>query len=236
MSTLPLPLPRFDVVELCQEATERAGVEFRAGYDLVSARRSLQLLMIEWANRGLNLWTLEAGSVLTETDVGYYTLPEDTIDVLDVSVRSTSTNSTIWSTTPLQRIGVGDWPHWIDRTRPGKPNSYFVHRTVEPPTLYLTPVPNSSGPYSVSYWRLRYMAPLPRGGEGLPDVPLRLVPALISGLAFQIALKSRDRAIITERLPVLKQLYEAEFEMASQEDRDRVSFFFIPGPNDRCSC
>jgi hypothetical protein len=224
----PLIGPRpFEVVEIIQEASERAGVDFRSGYSLTTARRSLELLAIEWANRGLNLWTIDSQLLALVSGTNVYTLPADTIDILDVVLR-TSSNTSSQSDVPLTRIGVGEWPSYPNKLQTGRPYAFFVHRTVEPPVLYLHPVPDSYQPYWILYWRLRYMANLPRGGTGFVDAPARFLPAMISGLAFMLAMKSKDMNV-RQTAPALKALYEADFDLASLEDRDRSSFFFVPG-------
>ncbi|MET0166342.1 MAG: hypothetical protein ABWY12_09775 [Burkholderiales bacterium] len=224
----PVIGPRpFDVAEICQEAAERAGIEFRAGYTLTTARRSLELLAIDWANRGLNLWTIDSETLPLVSGVGTYLLPADTVDILDAVLR-TSSSMGILSDVPLTRIGVGEWPAYPNKLYTGRPNAFFVHRTVEPPQVYVHPIPGDYQPYTLLYWRLRYMANLPRGGTGTVDAPARFLPAMISGLAFMLAMKSKDMAV-RQTAPALKALYEADFDLASQEDRDRSSFFFVPG-------
>jgi hypothetical protein len=218
---------KLDVVEICTEAAERAGVDFRSGYSLTTARRSLELLAIEWANRGLNLWTIDSQLLPLVSGVNPYVLPADTVDILDAVIRNTSVTG-IQSETPLTRIGVGEWPSYPNKLQTGRPYAFFVHRTVEPPVLYLHPVPDSYQPYWILYWRLRYMANLPRGGTGFVDAPARFLPAMISGLAFMLAMKSKDMNV-RQTAPALKALYEADFDLASLEDRDRSSFFFVPG-------
>ena len=230
MST-PLIGPRpFELVELIQEASERAGVDFRSGYALTTARRSLELLQIEWANRGLNLWTIDWKLFPLVPGVNSYALPADTVDILDAYIRTLASPLTQIHDMPITRIGVGEWHSWPNKTATGKPYAFFVHRTVEPPSVYLYPIPDSHQEYAFQYYRLRYMSNLPRGGTGFVDAPARFLPAMISGLAFMLAMKSKDMAV-RQTAPALKALYEADFDLASQEDRDRSSFFFVPGGN-----
>lgn len=231
MATSPIGPPSFDVVAICQEASERAGVDFRSGYSLTTARRSLELLQIEWANRGLNLWTIDWKLLPLVPGINSYVLPADTVDILDAFIRTQTAPLTHWTAdVPLTRIGVGEWHSWPNQLATGKPYAFFTHRTVEPPSVYLYPIPDSYQPYALHYWRLRYMANLPRGGTGFVDAPARFLPAMISGLAFMLAMKSKDMNIRMQA-PALKALYEADFDLASLEDRDRSSFFFVPGGN-----
>src|SRR4030095_6199341 len=119
--TLTLGPRRFDVVEIAQEAHERAGVEFRSGYSLTSARRSIELLMLEWANRGLNLWCCEPGFLPLEADVNTYVLPADTVDLLDCAIGSITSSGNWGADIPLVRLGLASWPGLNRALRPGEP-------------------------------------------------------------------------------------------------------------------
>lgn len=235
MAAPALPLPSFDVAELAQEAAERAGVEFRSGYALISARRSLQFLSLEWANRGLNLWSLQWGTLDLAAGANPVPLPADTIDVLDAALRQIGTSGAA-TDTPLTRMGSGDWAVVANKEQPGRPNRFYVNRLVAP-VLFLHPVPDQpsldAGCTRLHYSRLRYMQPLPPGGAGVPEMPLRFVNAMISGLAFHMAMKSRDPQA-RQAAPMLRELYEADFQLAADEDRERISFFAVP--EGMCNC
>jgi len=227
---IPPPLPRrFDISEMAQEAAERAGIEFRSGYALTTARRSLELLQIEWANRGLNLWCIERWeSPILAALPNQLTLPADTVDILDAFLETPASyngslgGSVVW----LSRAGLGDAPTLYRTLTPSRPNTYFVHRTVEPPTVEFAPSFRADDltPYVFVCWRLRYMRNLQPGGTDIPEMPSRFMPAMIAGLAYKLALKSKD----TSRVAMLKSLYEEEFDLASQEDRDRASVRLLP--------
>ena len=237
MSTTPLPLPVFDLAEICQEASERAGVEFRSGYALITARRSLELLTLEWANRGLNLWTIAWDTLDVTPDLNPVPLPADTIDVLDVALRQTnSVTPQLHTDTPLNRLGSGDWAAVSTKLQGGRPSSYYVNRLVTP-VLWLNPALDlntyNSGVATLFYSRLRYMQPLPPGGTGIPEMPLRFINAMISGLAFHLAMKSREPQA-RAAAPMLRELYEADFQLAADEDRERISFF--ARPQGYCGC
>lgn len=234
MASPSLPLPVFDVVTISQEAHERAGLEFRSGYSLLTARRSLELLSLEWSNRGLNLWTLVWDTLDLTPGVNPTALPADTIDVLDVAVRQTNSGgSNGHSDTPLHRLGSADWALVSNKLTGGRPNQYYVNRLVQP-VIYLNPaldqVTFDTGATMLHYSRLRYMQPIPPGGTGVPEMPLRFINAMISGLAFHLALKSREPQA-RGAVPLLRELYEADFQLAADEDRERVSFFAIPDGN-----
>lgn len=226
---------QWDVVTLAQEASERAGLEFRSGYSLVTARRSLELLSMEWASRGLNLWLLVWDTLNLVPGVNPLLLPADTIDVLDVALRQVSASGVV-TDTPLDRMGSGDWAMVTNKEQPGRPNRFYTNRTVAP-VLFLHHVPDQAsfdaGCTQLYYSRLRYMQPIPAGGTGVPEMPLRFINAMISGLAFHMAMKSREPQA-RQIAPMLRELYEADFQLAADEDRERVSFFATP--EGMCGC
>jgi hypothetical protein len=188
---------------------------------------------MDWANRGLNLWTLDRIDVPLKKDVPTYVLPAETVDVLDCALRDwpdyPGSSSTTWSDTPLMRVPLGDWPTVTAKHTPGKPSQYLVDR-IDPPVLHPWPIPDRDA--TLVAWRLRHMKPLGKGGAATMDLPFRFIPAMISGLAFYLALKSKGESF--SRVSMLRDMYEADFDLASQEDRDRTSFFLVPEGG--CGC
>jgi hypothetical protein len=221
--------PVFDVVEIAQEAAERAGIDFRAGYALTTARRSLELLSIEWANRGLNLWTIEGPIIIDLTPgVEKYALPDDTVDLIEHVIRQyqSSTGNT-YTDLPVDRMTVSEYAAIPNKLASGRPTIIHIRRNIKP-CVYVWMVPPASPVYQLVTWRLRRMRSVGAGGTGVPEIPWRFVPALIAGLAFYLALKSKDPNV-AQRIPALKEAYEEQFTLASDEDRDRASFRFVPG-------
>jgi len=219
--------PVWDVVELAQEAAERAGIEFRSGYALRTARRSLELLLISWANRGYNLWTVEGPDTLAlQPGVYEYTLPDDTVDLIEHVLRQTNPNGT-YNDFPLDRMSLPEYSAINNKLAQGRPSILNMRREISP-YFDLWMVPPLTPAYSLVYWRLRRMKSVGTGGTGTPEIPWRFVPAMIAGLAFHLALKSKD-PLARQRVPMLKTAYDEEFQLASDEDRDRAAFRFIPG-------
>lgn len=223
--------PNFDIAELSQEASERAGIEFRSGYSLRTARRALELLLIEWANRGLNLWTIEGPTRIDLTPGVYqYSLPESTVDLIEHVIRTQSTSGSGWhqyTDLPLTRFTVDEYAAIPNKRAQGRPSVISIRRAVQPYFL-LWQVPPSTPFYQVVYWRLRRIKPMPLGGTAVPEIPWRFVNALIAGLAFYMALKSTDPKVLP-KIQLLKSEYQEQFGLASDEDRDRASFRFVPG-------
>jgi len=203
-----------DVAEYVEEAFERCGLEVRTGYDLKTARRSLNLLLADWANRGLNQWTIKQRSLTMVTGDGEYDLSADVIDVLSVVVRR---NNTDYS---LERLSRDSFLTIPNKTTQGRPNQFFLDRQLTP-NLKLWPVPDNSTDV-VLYDALTRMDDADDYTNTM-DLPFRFYPCLAAGLAYYIALKRAPN-----RVQMLKAVYEEEFDRAATEDRDRSSFNVVP--------
>jgi hypothetical protein len=304
-----------DLNEIMEEAYERAGLEIRTGYEFRTGRRSLNMLTIEWANRGINLWTIEQGQIVMNTGQGIYPFPEDTIDLLDQVVRTqandlnqidinisrisestyamipnklaqgrpiqvwinrqtgagnntsvvlttalTSTDTTVYVSDITQLAAAG----FINVTTGGVTET-IVYQNVNPvplvglpnagqllncargqnstvaaahaiagttiavtnlPSINVWPTPNSPGDqYIFVYWRMRRLQDA-GNGVNIQDIPFRLIPCLVAGLAFYIAQKKPE--VSPDRVMFLKQEYEQQWLLASQEDREKAPDRFVP--------
>jgi hypothetical protein len=213
-----------DLPELFEEAFERAGLEMRSGYDLKTARRSLNLLTLEWANRGLNLFTIESGTQVLTANQATYTLPTGTIDIIEHQLRTGTGTSQV--DTALERISVSTYAQQTNKLITGRPTQIFVQRLATSTTVTMWPTPDASQTYTLFYYRLKGIDGLSSGiGADMTSVPPRFVPALVAGLAYYIAMKKPEA--IARVLP-LKEVYEEQFELAASEDRDRSSVMFVP--------
>jgi hypothetical protein len=290
-----------DLNEMIEEAYERAGLEVRTGYEFRTARRSLNLLTIEWANRGINLWTVEEGAIALVTGQAVYPLPEDTIDLLDHVIRqsngvasnqtdinisriseptystipnklttgrpiqvwinrqsaqtnatSVTLNGTITSTATTivvsnasgltttgfikidsETIGYTniDGNSLINCTRGQNYTTAAAHTTGAAiyvqnlPCINIWPAPNAGGDYTFVYWRLRRLRDA-GNGVNVQDIPFRLIPCMVAGLAFYIGSKRPD--VSPDRVAFLKGEYEQQWLLASQEDREKAPDRFVP--------
>tara|TARA_R110000751_G_scaffold40719_2_gene96170 strand:- start:3780 stop:4448 length:669 start_codon:yes stop_codon:yes gene_type:complete len=203
-----------DVVEYIEEAFERCGLEVRAGYDMKSAKRSLNLLLADWANRGLNQWTIKQRTLALVAGTGNYTVGTDVIDVLSVVVQRDNTD---YSLLRLSRDGFLTIPN---KTTQGRVNQFFLDRQVSP-NLKLWPVPINST--DVVYYDALTRMDDADVYTNTMDMPFRFYPCLAAGLAYYLALKRAP-----DRVQMLKTVYEEEFERAAVEDRDRSSFNVAP--------
>lgn len=211
-----------DLAELFEEAFERAGLEMRTGYDLKTIRRSLNLLTLEWQNRGLNLFTIESGTQALTQGTATYTMPTDTIDLIEHQLRTgTGTNQI---DTALQRISVSTYAQQTNKNTQGRPTQIYVQRGVSEVNVTIWPVPEDNS-YTLAYYRLKGISGLASGIGTSAAIPPRFVPALVAGLAFHVAMKKPEAAA---RAQALQAEYERQFQLAADEDEDRAASHFTP--------
>jgi hypothetical protein len=213
-----------DLTELVEEAFERAGSEMRTGYDLRTARRSLNLMFADWANRGVNLWTVDQGSIDLVAGTGTYNLPDDTVDLMEHVIRTNAGNTATQSDLTCSRISVSTYATLPNKLDQGRPIQVYIDRQSPTPTVTLWPVPDAAQSYKFVYWRLRRIEDAGNGVNTM-DVPFRFLPCMTAGLAYYLALKIPGAA---ERLPILKEQYDEAWALAASEDRDKSSVRFVP--------
>jgi len=290
-----------DLNELIEEAYERAGLEVRTGYEFRTARRSLNLLPIEWANRGINLWTVEEGAIALVTGQAVYPIPEDTIDLLDHVIRQNNGTAATQTDINISRISEPTYSTIPNKLTTGRPIQVWVNRQTAQtnatsvtldgtiasdattivvsnasaltttgfikidsetigytnvdgnslinctrgqngttaaahttgaaiyaqnlPCINVWPTPNSGGDYTFVYWRLRRLQDA-GNGVNVQDIPFRLIPCMVAGLAFYVGSKRPD--VSPERVAFLKSEYEQQWLLASQEDREKAPDRFVP--------
>lgn len=212
-----------DLTEVVEEAFERAGAEMRSGYDLRTARRSLNLLFADWANRGINMWTIEQGSIPLVAGTATYVLPADTVDLLDHVVRTNDGVTALQTDISITRISMPTYSSIPNKLTEGRPIQLYVER-LNTPQFTVWPVPETGSSYTLVYWRLRRIQDAGSGVNTM-DMPFRFLPAMIAGLAYYLALKVPDGMA---RLDVLKQQYDESWQLASGEDRERAAVRFVP--------
>jgi len=290
-----------DLNDLIEEAYERAGVEVRTGYEFRTARRSLNLLTIEWANRGINLWTIQEGAIAMVTGQAIYPLPADTIDLLDHVIRQNNGTPSTQADINITRISESTYSTIPNKLTNGRPIQVWVNRqsaqtnatsvtlssTITSadttitlsdvsgltttgfikidsetigytnvsgnslinclrgqngttaaahtsgaaiyvqnlPCINVWPTPDAGGNYTFVYWRLRRLQDA-GNGVNVEDIPFRLIPCMVAGLAFYIAAKRADAD--PTRVGFLKDEYEQQWLLASQEDREKASDRYVP--------
>ena len=210
--------------DIAEEAYERCGLQIRSGYDIKTARRSLNLMLAEWANRGLNLWTIQKQEKTLPANTTNLTGTslfgagandsQQIVDITDVIIRDSSNND--FSTNTISRATY--WNYAV-KTTSGRPTQYYFERTINP-TLYLYPAADTA--YTLIYYALVRMYD---SGDytNNAQVPFRFLPCLTAGLAYYISMKRTP-----DRIQLLKQVYEDEFQRAAAQDGERTSLFLTP--------
>ena len=217
--------------ELVEEAFERCGAELRTGYDLRTARRSLNLLTIEWANRGINLWTIEQGQIAMVQGQIVYDLPVDTIDLLDHVIRTQTGQGQ--TDINISRISIDTYSTIPNKNAQGRPIQVWINRqsgATEPvsgvayPQINVWPAPEQSNYYTFVYWRLRRIQD---AGNGVTtqDIPFRFLPCMVAGLAYHLSKKIPGAL---ERTQMLKAEYEELWQQAADEDREKAALRIAP--------
>ena len=215
-----------DFTEIAEEAWERAGREMRSGYDLRTARRSMNLMTIEWQNRGINLWTVDEGTVNLVAGTGQYALPADTIDLLEQVIRTDAGNINTQTDLTITRISVSTYASIPNKLTQGRPIQVWIERLVAAPQINVWPVPDNNN-YVFKYYRLRRIEDAGSGVQ-TADMNFRFLPCLVAGLAYHIAMKVPELA---PRVEMLKAEYEAQFVLAAGEDREKTPLRFVPAVN-----
>ena len=203
-----------DVGEIIEEAYERCGLEVRTGYDARTARRSLNLMFADWANRGLNLWTVTQTTQALTQGTATYTLAADVVDILEMVLRRDGTDYEV------ERISRGEYLTFPNKTAQGRPSQFYFDRQIQP-VITLWQPPENSTDILVFYYvrRLQDADTL----VNTTDMPFRFYPCMVAGLAYYLAMKRAP-----ERLQILKAVYEEEFMRAAEEDEDRVPLKLQP--------
>jgi len=289
--------------DIAEEAYERCGIEIRSGYDLRTARRSMNLLLIEWSNRGINLWTVEQGQIPMVTGQGLYPLPTDTVDLMDMVIRQNNASTSNQIDINISRIAEPTYMSIPNKLTTGRPIQVYVNRqsgnenvtssllsgnisatdtsitlsstgnlstvgfikidnetigysnivgntltncyrgqngttaaahvsgaTITKqnlPCINVWPTPNPPGDqYMFVYYRLRRMQDAGEGGTYEQDIPFRLIPCTVAGLAYYLSMKKPE--VTPDRIAMLKADYEQQWDLASSEDRDKAPVRFVP--------
>jgi len=224
MTTSTTTAFNMEFTEIAEEAFERAGREMRSGYDLRTARRSMNLLTIEWQNRGINMWTVDSGTIdLVKGQTTPYNLPADTIDLLEHQIRTGSGNAATQSDLTISRISVSTYASIPNKLTQGRPIQLYIERLRDHPKVNVWPIPDRSD-YKLYYWRMRRIHDAGSGVQ-TADMNFRFFPCLVAGLAYYIAMKLPE---MMDRVPMLKAVYDEQFELAAGEDREKTSARFVP--------
>ena len=229
-----------DLNEIFEEAFERCGLELRSGYDFRTARRSLNFLVTEWANRGINLWTIEQGYINLAQGVTTYDLPVDTVDLVEHVIRTQANQGPNQTDLNITRISVSTYSTIPNKLAQGRPIQVWINRqsgqkvgsnlaTPKAPQINVWPAPDqgtTQEPYYVFYyWRLKRIYDAGTGTNVI-DIPFRMIEPLTAGLAYKIAVKKPE--VSPDRVLGLKAAYDEAWEWASTEDREKAADRLVP--------
>ena len=232
-----------DLSEIVEEAFERCGSELRTGYDLRTARRSLNLLFADWANRGINLWTVEQGQIPLVQGQNTYDLPVDTVDLLEHVIRTFPGQQNNQADLTITRISVSTYATIPNKLQQARPIQVWVNRQsgadysatsvtpppgVDKPKIVVWPTPDQGTQqnpyYTFVYWRLRRIHDAGNGVNTM-DIPFRFLPCMIAGLAYYLSIKIPGAA---DRVALLKAQYDEAWQLAADEDREKAAVRFVP--------
>ena len=215
-----------DLSDILEEAYERAGLELRSGYDYRTARRSLDLMFLEWQNKGLNLWTDKEGSQTLTAGTGRYALAGDQLDVIEASLRTDDGDADKQSDLTMSRISISQYSHLTNKLTQGRPIQYWIEKDPDAIALNVWPVPDDAQTYKVNYYYIQRVEDTGSPASNNVDIPARFLPCMAAGLAYYISVK---RPEASDRAPLLKQIYDEQWDLAADADRDKSSFFMVPG-------
>lgn len=226
--------------ELMEEAFERCGTELRTGYHFRTARRSLNFLIAEWANRGINLWTIEQGQIPLVQGTITYDLPDDTVDLIEHVIRTYPGQSANQNDININRISVSTYSTIPNKLTQGRPIQVWINRrsgqkigseiaVQQVPQINVWPAPDQGTEetpyYYFVYWRLKRMVDA-GNGVNVEEIPFRFQNAMVAGLAYMLSSKLPD--VDPQRIPMLKAQYDEAWQLASDEDREKAPARFVP--------
>ena len=214
-----------DLGDIVEEAFERAGLVVRSGYDYRTARRSLDMLMLEWQNRGLNLWTVQEGTTSITSGTSRYALSADILYIIEAFVRTDAGSTTQQVDQPLSRISVSQYAHLSNKLTQAKPLQYWLEKDPGAIAFNLWPVPDDNETYTLVYYYMQRVEDAGAVASNNMDVPSRWLPALVAGLAYHIAIKKPE---VSDRTAMLKELYEEQWVLAADADREKAALYLAP--------
>lgn len=214
-----------DLAEIIEEAYERIESELRTGYNYRTARRSLDLLMLEWQNRGLNLWAVKDVALPLVAGQGSYPLTSEKLDIIEGVLRTDAGIESKQTDLHMTRISVSNWARQTNKLSRGRPTQFHVEQSPDNITLHFWQVPDNDS-YEFHYWYMEQIEETGKPGSNTVDVPSRFLPPLTAGLAYYLALKTPGKLALA---PDLFKEYERQWDLAADAAREKASFQIKPG-------
>ena len=214
-----------DLGDIMEEAYDLCGSELRSGYDYRGAKRALNLIFLEWQNKGLNLWTIEQGSATLTAGTSSYTIDASALDVVDVFIRTNVGNTSNQFDQRLNRISRTEYNHQSNKLTQSKPTQFYVDKDNDSVKIILWSTPDSQETYTLIYDYVKKIEDVGIVASNEADVPTRYLPCLTYALAYNIACKSPEAQ---QRVPMIRQRYMELWEEVSEADREKASIRFVP--------
>ena len=215
-----------DLGDAIEEAFERAGLQLRGGYDYRTARRSINLLMLEWQNRGLNLWTVQEATQALTAGTSRYTLSGDVLDIVEAFIRTDAADVNNQFDQTLNRMSISQYAHLSNKLTQSKPLQYYVEKDPSAISVNLWPSPDDQKTYTLVYYYMQRVEDAGSPDSNNMDIPSRFLPCLVAGLAYKLSIKYGPD---TNRSTFLKADYEEQWTEAADADRGKASLYISPG-------
>ena len=212
-------------LDILEEAYDLCGMEMRSGYDFRSAKRALNLVFLEWQNKGLNLWSIEQNSQTLTAGTSSYALPSSALDIVDAFIRTDSGDVNKQFDQRLRRISRTEYNHQATKLNQSKPTQFYVDKNVGTSNIILWSTPDSAKTYTLVYDYVNRVEDAGDPASNNADIPTRYLPCLTYALAYNICTKN-DEAI--QRAPLLKQRYDQLWSEVSESDREKAPIRFVP--------
>jgi len=214
-----------DISDIMEEAYDLCGLELRSGYSYRGAKRALNLVFLEWQNKGLNLWTIEQGSATLVAGTSSYTAESSALDIVDVSIRTNAGNVDDQFDQRLNRISRTEYNHQASKLTQSKPTQFYVDKDNDSVKIVLWATPDSAETYTLIYDYVKRIEDVGTVASNNADVPTRYLPCLTYALAYNLACKSPEAI---QRVPMIRQRYMELWDEVSDADREKAAVRFVP--------
>ena len=214
-----------DISDIMEEAYDLCGLELRSGYSYRGAKRALNLVFLEWQNKGLNLWTIEQGSATLVAGTSSYTAESSALDIVDVSIRTNAGNVDDQFDQRLNRISRTEYNHQASKLTQSKPTQFYVDKDNDSVKIILWATPDSAETYTLIYDYVKRIEDVGTVASNNADVPTRYLPCLTYALAYNLACKSPEAI---QRVPMIRQRYMELWDEVSDADREKAAVKFVP--------
>jgi|TARA_R100001530_G_scaffold124138_1_gene92257 hypothetical protein len=214
-----------DIGDIMEEAYDLCGLELRTGYDYRGAKRALNLVFLEWQNKGLNLWTINQASATLTSGTSSYNLESSALDIVDAFIRTNSGDTSKQFDQRLERISRTQYNHQATKLTKSKPTQFYVDKNTGTNAIVLWATPDDAETYTLVYDYIKRIEDIGTVASNNPDIPARYLPCLTYALAYNIACKSPESL---QKVPMIKQRYEELWRDVSDADRERASIRFVP--------